>query len=265
MFKKIVLSLILVLGAFSLTTMAQKSKAKRVEPLYWINPNNFIYSELNNPKHMKLPKITLADSDGDGVTDQFDLEPNTPAGAPVDTHGVAKDTDGDGVPDYKDKELLTSQKCFPVNSDGIGNCPEPSCCTEIKEMLGGGNAANWKERKKAECTIAALPSIQFKNNAVLSANAITALNAVAAQLNANPDCKVRVIGYGASSKLAQQNSWERVNAVIKYLVERQGIAESRFIFTYGQNGDANVVDLQGTTDEGPNTVPAPHPNLRKKG
>ena len=24
-------------------------------------------------------------------------------------------------------------------------------------------------------------------------------------------------------------------------------------------------DLQGTTDEGPNTVPAPHPNLRKKG
>ena len=31
----------------------------------------------------------------------------TPAGAPVDTHGVSRDTDGDGVPDCKDKELIT--------------------------------------------------------------------------------------------------------------------------------------------------------------
>ena len=73
-----------------------------------------------------------------------------------------------------------------------------------------------------------------------------------------------MIGYGASSKAAQQLSWERVNAVIKYLVEKQGVAESRFIFTYGQNGDANTVDLQGTTEEGPNSVPAPHPNLKSR-
>jgi hypothetical protein len=55
-----------------------------------------------------------------------------------------------------------------------------------------------------------------------------------------------------------------VNAVIRYLVERQGIAEDRFIFTYGEEGDASTVDLMGTTEEGPNTVPAPpHPNLRR--
>jgi OOP family OmpA-OmpF porin len=48
---------------------------------------------------MKLPKVVLPDGDGDGVTDQFDLEPNTPKGCPVDSHGVSKDTDGDGVPD----------------------------------------------------------------------------------------------------------------------------------------------------------------------
>ncbi len=68
-------------------------------------------------------KTALSDTDGDGVCDAFDKEPNTPKGAIVETNGVAKDTDGDGVPDYKDKEILTLQKCFPVNADGMGKCP----------------------------------------------------------------------------------------------------------------------------------------------
>ncbi|MES2004203.1 MAG: OmpA family protein [Bacteroidota bacterium] len=236
------------------------NKSKRVEPLYWINPNNFVYSELNSPKHMKLPKVVLPDADGDGVTDQFDLEPNTPKGAPVDSHGVSKDTDGDGVPDYRDKEILTPKSCFPVNNDGVGSCPEPACCKEIKDMM-----ANWKPAEKApECNIGNLPSIQFKGNAKLSKDAMASLASAAAKVNANPTCKVKVIGYGAASKAAQQLSWERVNAVIKYLVEKQGVSESRLLFVYAQDGDANTVDLQGTLEAGPNTVPAPHPNLRSK-
>lgn len=235
------------------------NKSKRVQPLWWINPNNFVYNELNKPAHMKLPKVVLPDGDHDGVTDQFDLEPNTPAGAPVDSHGVSKDSDGDGVPDYKDKELLTPQKCFPVNADGIGTCPEPPCCKEIKDMV-----SNMKVAAPAECTIGNLPSIQFKGNAKLSKENQMVLATAAAKINANPNCKVKVIGYGASSKSAQQLSWERVNAVMKYLVEKQGISESRLVFNYGQDGDVNTVDLLGTTEDGPNTVPAPHPNLKTK-
>jgi hypothetical protein len=235
------------------------SKSKRVQPLWWINPNNFVYSELNKPAHMKLPKVVLPDGDGDGVADQFDLEPNTPKGAPVDSHGVSKDTDGDGVPDYKDKELLTPQKCFPVNADGIGTCPEPACCKEIKDLV-----SNMKVSPAAECNIGGLPSIQFKGNAKLSKDNEAVLAAAAAKINANPSCKVKVIGYGASSKSAQQLSWERVNAVMKYLVEKQGISESRLVFNYGQDGDVNTVDLLGTTEDGPNNVPAPHPNLKTK-
>ena len=72
---------------------------KAVEPLWWANPLDYAYNEINAPRHMKLPKPVLDDADGDGVTDQFDHEPNTPAGAPVDSHGVSRDTDGDGVPD----------------------------------------------------------------------------------------------------------------------------------------------------------------------
>lgn len=234
--------------------------SKKVQPLWWLNPNNFVYSELNSPQHMKMPKVVLPDADNDGVTDQFDLEPNTPAGAAVDTHGRAKDTDGDGIPDYRDKERLTPQNCFPVNNDGVGKCPEPACCTEIKNMI-----ANMKPAETTPaCNIGSLPSIQFKGKATLSKDAQNILAGVAARIHANPTCNIKVIGYGASSKSAQQLSWDRVNAVIKYLVEKQGVSESRFIFTYGQDGAANTVDLQGTQDAGPNTVPAPHPNLKSR-
>lgn len=232
------------------------SSAKRVQPLWWLNANNFIYNELNRPQHMKLPTPVLPDADGDGVTDQFDMEPNTPAGAPVDVRGVAKDTDADGVPDYKDKELLTPQKCFPVDADGVGNCPEPACCTELRARMDsmGGN-----------CNIGNLPSVQFKSGkAGLSKDAMTLLASAAAQIKATPDCRVRVIGHGASDKRAQQLSWDRVNAVIRYLVEKQGISQDRFIFSYGEEGDANTVDLMGTKETGPNSVPAPHPNLKGK-
>ncbi len=235
------------------------NKSRRVQPLWWINPANYVYNEINKPAHMKLPKVVLPDGDKDGVADQFDLEPNTATGAPVDSHGVSKDTDGDGVPDFKDKELLTPQKCFPVNADGIGTCPEPACCKEIRDMV-----SNMKVAPVVECTIGGLPSIQFKGSAKLSKDNEAILAVAAAKINANPACKVKVIGYGASSKSAQQLSWERVNAVMKYLVEKQGISESRLLFNYGQDGDINTVDLMGTTEDGPNTVPAPHPNLKSK-
>ena len=233
------------------------SSAKNIEPLWWINPSNYLYNEINEPRHMKLPQQKLPDADGDGITDQFDLEPNTPKGASVDTHGRALDTDGDGVPDYRDKELLTPQSCFPVNNDGVGVCPEPPCCSKIPAPV--------KDTVKEACSVNNLPSIQFNNGTKLTANSTKLLEAVATKLKANPLCKVNVIGHPLADKSSQQKSWERVNAVIKYLVEKQGISESRFIFSYdGGAGDNNTIDLQATTEEGPNTVPAPHPNLKTK-
>jgi hypothetical protein len=236
---------------------------KAVEPLWWLNPLDYAYSEINAPRHMKMPKPILDDSDGDGVTDQFDLEPNTPKGCPVDTHGVSRDTDGDGVPDCKDKELITPTICQPVDADGVGKCPEPQCCKDIKAMLDSGNYGG----PKSKCNIGDLPSITFKGRAVmLSKDGKALLASVAEKMRNNPNCKVAVVGYGESSKAAQQLSWDRVNEVIKYLVEKEGVSADRFIFRYGQNGgDENTIDLKdGTGEEGPNTVPAPHPNLRKK-
>ncbi|MFN5376645.1 MAG: OmpA family protein [Chitinophagaceae bacterium] len=247
---------ILFLTTFLLAGMdalAQK-KTKSVEPLYWKNPLEFVYSELNSPKRMKMPKVVLADADGDGITDQFDREPNTPAGAPVDAHGVSKDTDGDGVPDYKDKQLITPTECQPVDANGVGKCPEPPCCKIVPPA--------------PSCNMGSIPSITFaKNSAKLSAGAESLLAAVADRLKNNPVCKVFITGYAEASKVSQQMSWDRVNAIISYLTEKQGIAADRLINKYGQTeGDINVIDLSATGEniEGPNTVPAPHPNLRTK-
>jgi len=233
---------------------------RAVEPLWWQNPLDYAYNELNAPKHMKFPKPVLDDADGDGVTDQFDNEPNTPANTPVDTHGVSRDTDGDGVPDSKDKELITPTQCQPVNTDGIGTCPPPACCATLDSLMKGG----WH----AGCGIGDLPSVSFSGRSVsLTNDAKAVLASVAEKIRNNPNCRVAVVGYGESSKSAQQLSWDRVNAVINYLVEKEGISTERFIFKYGEGGgDANTVDLkEGTNEEGPNTVPAPHPNLRRRG
>ncbi|HEX5153075.1 MAG TPA: OmpA family protein [Parafilimonas sp.] len=116
----------------------------------------------------------------------------------------------------------------------------------------------------ASCAISNLPRISFTGGSTyLSSAATSLLNSVAQQLMANPNCKVKLVGYGASDKRAQQLSWDHVRAIKTYLTERQGISESRIIFTYGIEGDVNTVDLIPTGEEGPNTVPAPHPNLRK--
>jgi outer membrane protein OmpA-like peptidoglycan-associated protein len=233
--------------------------SKRIEPLYWINPLDYAYSELNAPKHMKFPKPILDDADGDGITDQFDLEPNTPKGAPVDSHGVSRDTDGDGVPDYKDKELITPTQCQPVDADGVGKCPEPACCQTLDSLIKAGGIKN--------CNLGSLPSISFTaKSSSLSNDAKAVLASLAESIRNNPNCKVAVVGYGESSKSVQQLSWDRVNTVINYLVEKEGIQNDRFIFKYGEaGGDANTVDLrEAGTDETPNSVPAPHPSLRKR-
>ena len=95
------------------------NKSTRSEPLYWINPMEVVLNDINELRTAQ-ENITLSDSDGDGVIDQIDLEPNTPVGALVDTKGRTLDSDRDGVPDYLDKEpYYTPRQGERVNSEGV--------------------------------------------------------------------------------------------------------------------------------------------------
>ena len=235
---------------------------KKTAPLWWLNPLEYAYSEINNPTHMLIPKQVLPDGDEDGVTDQFDIEPNTPAGCPVDAKGKSRDTDGDGVPDCRDKELITPTTCQPVNADGVGTCPAPACCTEIRKDLEDGK---YGTNGGGKCGIGALPSVQFSGSSVkISSDAAAILASAATKIKASPSCKICIVGYGTADKRAQQLSWDRANAVKTYLVEKLGIPEDRLGFKYGEEGDSATVDMMDCTgDDTPNSVPAPHPQLQK--
>jgi hypothetical protein len=125
---------------------------------------------------MKVPAAVIADEDGDGVADQLDKGPNTPAGQAVDVHGVPMDTDGDGVPDFRDRQLITPTECQPVDADGVGNCPCPSNCQTIAPPAN-------------VCNIVPT-TLEFDNNsAKFSAKVQAQLVALAAQMNAKNNQK----------------------------------------------------------------------------
>jgi hypothetical protein len=207
--------------------------AKSVEPLWWLNPLDYAYSEINNPKHMKLPKPILDDADGDGVTDQLDREPNTPAGCPVDSHGVTRDTDGDGVPDCKDKQLITPTECQPVDADGVGKCPDPACCTSINAKLDSANAC-----------ASDYPSLSVKS-ASLKSDTKALLATVANKLKEKPNCTITLTAYPAASKKEQSLADKKLDAVKNYLVEKLGISADRVLVdkVIG-GGDSNTIDIK---------------------
>jgi hypothetical protein len=207
---------------------------KSVEPLWWLNPLDYAYSELNNPKHIRLPKPVFDDADGDGVVDQLDREPNTPAGCPVDTHGVTKDTDGDGVPDCKDKQLITPTECQPVDADGVGKCPDPACCSNMKR---GGDSTG------ANCPTD-YPSISLK--VALNNDSKAMLASVAEKLKASPNCSVTITGYSGPNKKAQATAIKKFGMIKKYLTEKLGISEDRITVAepvIGE-GDADTIDIK---------------------
>jgi OOP family OmpA-OmpF porin len=228
-----------------------KNKKKSVEPLYWINPLDHAYNELSYPRHMLLPNPVLPDEDGDGVTDQFDKCPKTPAGVAVDVHGCPLDTDGDGVPDYKDKQLITPTECQPVDADGVGKCPCPEGCGD-------------KDKTKKVCTHIVDGSLTFPGKSTVTREIQQQLSTLASQMRLDPDCKVVVIGNGEGSKLNEQKAWERVNAAIEYMTEKENILRERFIFQYGHPGDENVVNFRSAEKDetGPSAPPPPHPERR---
>jgi outer membrane protein OmpA-like peptidoglycan-associated protein len=206
--------------------------AKSVEPLWWLNPLDYVYGELPNRTLARF-KYVPKDGDGDGVMDELDQEPNTPAGCPVNTHGVTADTDNDGVPDCKDKEWITPTQCQPVDADGIGKCPEPKCCEELKDCCG--------KTPPPTCTFSA-PAVEFRSgNATLSGDAKSALDNLANDMKNSPNCTITVTARGAS-KAMQKLAEKRADAVKNYLVGK-GITEGRIMTEVDRTQDSNTADI----------------------
>jgi outer membrane protein OmpA-like peptidoglycan-associated protein len=232
---------------------------RSVDPLWWLNPVDYGYSTICHPI---LPAESQCnrDSDGDGISDCFDKCPNTAGGISVDTHGCPFDTDGDGVPDYKDRQLITPTECQQnVDADGVGKCPDPECCKAVPEGCSG--LSGMVRFAKGDCKL-------------LSAS-IAQLKELATSMRAKPNCNLIVEDLCCDNKKEEQLSWDRVNAVINYLVDVEHIDRNRFIFRTKEmaefrkdKGDCvpNTVIYRAATDNdtGDSFVTPPHPNLKCK-
>ncbi|WP_106420249.1 MULTISPECIES: OmpA family protein [Salinicola] len=193
----------------------------------------------------------VVDSDGDGVPDDRDQCPNTPAGVAVDAVGCPLDTDGDGVPDYMDQcpgtpagVEVNAQGC-PLDSDGDGvpdyqdQCPNTPAGAKV-------NSLGCEES-------VILRDVNFKfDSAELTPQAESILDGISQKLmassNTNAKLRIRLDGYTDSVGPADYNqklSQRRADSVKAYLVNKGFNADN--IMTYG-HGESDPIASNDTAE-----------------
>jgi OOP family OmpA-OmpF porin len=163
------------------------------------------------------PPVVVArvvDSDRDGVPDERDRCPGTPAGATVNAQGCELDSDRDGVLDRLDKCPGTRSG---AKVDGVG--------CEIAEVI-------------------TLKGVNFAtNSARLTPGSTATLDAAASTLVKRGNVKTEVAGHTDDRGAAARNqslSQQRADAVRKYLISK-GVDPAN-ITARGYGEDAPIAD-----------------------
>jgi outer membrane protein OmpA-like peptidoglycan-associated protein len=194
-----------------------------VEPLYWQNPSDYTYDALKTIRS-GLANM-LQDADGDGVPDYLDQEPNTPAGWPVDTHGVSLKLDKNGVPHYDQKGTFTPSTIVESDLDSLKNQINNIQKNVQQELNDMDSKTTWF-----------LPMIFFDfNNAKVKPEYYPELKYVATVMIAHPNMKVVVDGNADDRGTEAYNltlSKNRAEAAMDHLVKTYGIDPSRLIVKY---------------------------------
>jgi OOP family OmpA-OmpF porin len=180
-----------------------------------------------------------ADTDGDGVSDAFDLEANTPKGALVDGSGRALDLDGDGIRHELDTDPFT-QRGARVDASGRELDSDGDGVMDSKDMepnTPAGALVNF-QGKKIEGTVttqvaeAFIPEVHFAtNSASVSVEDEAKLAVVAKMMKTNPSLRLRVVGHAdatGSERVNLKVGERRAKAVVRVLTTTFGISEARF-------------------------------------
>jgi hypothetical protein len=113
------------------------------------------------------------------------------------------------------------------------------------------------------CIETKLNTITFQKNSVrLSGLAKKQLDSSVSIIQNHQACRVEVIAGAFECELCAQRVWDRVHAVVSYLVVNK-VDSIRIIFRYGENGDQKTVGVNLNSNDGPSMVPASHPGIRK--
>lgn len=199
------------------------------------------------------PVRRVVDSDGDGVTDDLDRCPGTPANTPVDSNGcpLPQDDDGDGVINENDKcpgtppgKKVDAVGCeIDGDDDGDGVLNSQDKCPDTPK----GDPVDL-----VGCTIKdeiKLPGVVFATNkAELLPESIPPLETAVATLKRNPTLKIEVAGHTdsrGSDAYNQDLSARRAATVLAYLRDA-GVTNSLTSRGYGETRPIASND----TDEG---------------
>lgn len=161
------------------------------------------------------------DDDGDGVTNDLDKCPGTPAGAKVDAVGCELDSDGDGVGDARDQcpntppgTTVDEKGCVP-DSDGDGISDATDKCPDTPKGMRVDNTGCPFNKELL------LQGVKFAtDSAVILPESLPVLEGASATLKRYPEVNIEVAGYTdsrGSDSHNQKLSERRAQAVLQYL------------------------------------------------
>jgi outer membrane protein OmpA-like peptidoglycan-associated protein len=120
-------------------------------------------------------------------------------------------------------------------------------------------------QEKPADTLPILPSVLFKEKQVkLSKSIKGALDSILHIVRSQGPCRIAVITGTTCHVKNGERSWDRVNAVVNYLVSK-GIDSERIVCKYSSsNSNVALLAFRIEEDEIPSVVPPPYPNIRRR-
>lgn len=216
---------------------------KERKSVIYSNPLDDMYFDVAEVKE-DMDELTT-DDDGDGISNFYDEDNETPEGVAVDSHGNPMDSDGDGIPDYMDEDPFTQKGAQvdaqgrAIDSDGDGvpdaqdkepNTPKGTMVNfqgvDISKNVGGGTY---------------LPSVYFNfNSADVTAANDERLATIALALKNNPDLKLHLVGHADNRGPEQYNE--------KLARRRAESVKEKLVKVFGVDGARISVDSVGKGD-----------------
>ncbi len=167
---------------------------KHPQHMDWSNPIDKIYRDLMDAK--SDAEALKLDTDGDGVSDINDKEPDTKPGYKVDSKGVTLDSDGDGIPDSIDPDPYGFDKSLGLYFPDFKGTKDSS--EKIYKINDSIPIIDFVEISKSGY---GLPTITFPPNGfTVHVEQYNLLNQIARILMIDTSASVVIIGHADNNK-----------------------------------------------------------------